>query len=127
MTMQLVPVSPVREEDKVEQKVVNRHWQMASRSNRNSDPSSYKVVFLIIGRKACNALGHLLNLGQGIADAASRWFNLAVTYEFTKGRKQQYVIAACLYIACRKAKNDVMLIDFSDKLHVSNAPRPMNF
>ncbi|KAJ9111562.1 hypothetical protein QFC20_002537 [Naganishia adeliensis] len=56
---------------------------------------------------------------QGIADAASRWFNLAVTYEFTKGRKQQYVIAACLYIACRKAKNDVMLIDFSDKLHVN--------
>ncbi|KAJ9096002.1 hypothetical protein QFC21_005365 [Naganishia friedmannii] len=71
------------------------------------------------GRKACNALAHLLNLGQGIADAGARWFNLAVTYEFTKGRKQQYVIAACLYIACRKVKNDVMLIDFSDKLHVN--------
>ncbi|KAJ9095211.1 hypothetical protein QFC19_007666 [Naganishia cerealis] len=70
-------------------------------------------------RKACNALAHLLNLGQGIADAGARWFNLAVTYEFTKGRKQQYVIAACLYIACRKVKNDVMLIDFSDKLHVN--------
>ncbi|KAJ9121508.1 hypothetical protein QFC22_002125 [Naganishia vaughanmartiniae] len=71
------------------------------------------------GEKACNALSHLLNLGQGIADAGARWFNLAVTYEFTKGRKQQYVIAACLYIACRKVKNDVMLIDFSDKLHVN--------
>ena len=73
---------------------------------------------IIPGRKACHALALLLNLGQGLADAASRWFNLAVTYEFTKGRKQQYVIAACLYIACRKAKNDVMLIDFSDKLAV---------
>ena len=116
-TEQLAHVLRVPDGGKVEQKVVNRRWQMVSgrkrRSMLNFDDDS-----AIPGRKACHALAHLLNLGQGLADAASRWFNLAVTYEFTKGRKQQYVIAACLYIACRKAKNDVMLIDFSDKLHV---------
>lgn len=71
------------------------------------------------GKRACMALALTLNLSPTLAEAAGRWFTLAVQHEFTKGRKSQYVIAACLYIACRQAKNDVMLIDFSDKLQVN--------
>jgi transcription factor IIIB subunit 2 len=62
-----------------------------------------------------------MGLNMTLADTAARWYNLAVTQGFTKGRKANYVIAACLYIACRKAKNPAMLIDFSDKLRVSTS------
>lgn len=37
---------------------------------------------------------------------------------FTKGRRTQYVAAACLYAACRQANGTQMLIDFSDLIEV---------
>lgn len=63
-------------------------------------------------------LAHNMGVSHTLADSAARWFNLAVAQGFTKGRKGDYVIAACLYVACRKARNPAMLIDFSDKMQV---------
>lgn len=37
---------------------------------------------------------------------------------FVQGRRTQYVVAACLYSACRMEKTSHMLIDFSDLLEV---------
>ena len=48
--------------------------------------------------------------------AAQRFFNLAVINNFTKGRKANCVVAACLYIVCRTEKTAHMLIDFADAL-----------
>jgi len=52
-------------------------------------------------------------------NVATRFFNLAVNFGFTKGRRTQYVAAACLYAAVRQNHGTQMLIDFSDLLEVS--------
>ena len=49
-------------------------------------------------------------------DSAHRVFSLAVSKNFTQGRRATHVCAACLYVACRFNKNPTMLIDFADQL-----------
>ncbi|KAJ3019953.1 transcription factor TFIIIB subunit brf1 [Thoreauomyces humboldtii] len=49
-------------------------------------------------------------------EQAQRIFNLAVSANFTKGRKLNNVAAACLYIVARTDKTAHMLIDFADAL-----------
>jgi transcription factor IIIB subunit 2 len=61
-----------------------------------------------------------LRLSEHLQNVATRFFNLAVNMNFTKGRRTQYVAAACLYAACRQANGTQMLIDFSDLLEVSS-------
>jgi transcription factor IIIB subunit 2 len=61
----------------------------------------------------------VLNCPEYYAETAQRWYTLAITNNFTKGRKAQYVVACCLYIACRLEKSSHMLIDFSDVLHIN--------
>ncbi|KAK4704857.1 transcription factor IIIB 90 kDa subunit, partial [Phenoliferia sp. Uapishka_3] len=65
------------------------------------------------------ALAVALRLPDRLADAGQRYFNLAVNMNFTKGRRTQYVVAACLYSACRMEKTSHMLIDFSDLLEIN--------
>lgn len=43
---------------------------------------------------------------------------LAVQNNFVQGRKTQHVVAACLYIVCRRDRTPHLLIDFSDVLQV---------
>lgn len=71
------------------------------------------------GRKRIKQLAQGMKLSDRLSEAAQRWFNLAVSTNFVKGRKSGYVIAACLYITCRMEKTHHMLIDFSDLLQVS--------
>jgi transcription factor IIIB subunit 2 len=70
-------------------------------------------------RRRIAQLAAILNCPEHYVDQAQRWFTLAVTNNFTKGRKSQYVVACCLYIACRMEKSSHMLIDFSDVLHIN--------
>lgn len=72
------------------------------------------------GRKRIQTLAIALRLPDRIADSGQRYFNLAVNMSFTKGRRTQYVVAACLYSACRMDKTSHMLIDFSDLLEVGS-------
>jgi len=74
---------------------------------------------LLSGKKRIRQLAQGLKLSERLSDAAQRWFNLAVSTNFIKGRRSGYVIAACLYITCRMEKTSHMLIDFSDMLQVS--------
>ncbi|KAG0660638.1 transcription factor TFIIIB subunit brf1 [Rhodotorula mucilaginosa] len=60
-----------------------------------------------------------LRLSEHLQNVATRFFNLAVNMNFTKGRRTQYVAAACLYAACRQANGTQMLIDFSDLLEIN--------
>ncbi|KAM0787378.1 hypothetical protein ACM66B_003464 [Microbotryomycetes sp. NB124-2] len=71
------------------------------------------------GRNEINKLAHGLRLPERLADAGLRYFNLAVNMNFTKGRRTTYVVAACLYCACRMDKTSHMLIDFSDPLAIN--------
>ncbi|ODV97584.1 hypothetical protein PACTADRAFT_47475, partial [Pachysolen tannophilus NRRL Y-2460] len=61
----------------------------------------------------------VLKIPDYISDAAFSWFRLALTNNFVQGRKSQNVVAACLYVACRKEKTHHMLIDFSSRLQIS--------
>ncbi|KAL3230688.1 Transcription factor IIIB 70 kDa subunit [Nakaseomyces bracarensis] len=70
-------------------------------------------------RKKLRAVGHALAIPDYIVDASHQWYKLALAYNFVQGRRSQNVIAACLYIACRKEKTHHMLIDFSSRLQVS--------
>ncbi len=62
---------------------------------------------------ACQAA---IKMNERHVQAAQRYFNLAVLHNFTKGRKSNNVVAACLYIVCRIEKTAHMLIDFADAL-----------
>lgn len=55
-------------------------------------------------------------MNERFVEVAQRFFNLAVMNGFTRGRKSNNVIAACLYIVCRMEKTAHMLIDFADAL-----------
>lgn len=70
------------------------------------------------GRRRIQTLAAALRLPDRLADAGQRYFNLAVNMNFVQGRRTQYVVAACLYSACRVDKTSHMLIDFSDLLEV---------
>lgn len=70
------------------------------------------------GRKEISSLAVGLGLSANMADAGQRYFMLAVNQGFTQGRRTKYVVAACLYSACRMNKTSHMLIDFSDILQV---------
>ncbi|CDZ96516.1 transcription factor tfiiib complex subunit brf1 [Phaffia rhodozyma] len=71
------------------------------------------------GRIRIKQVAQGLKLSERISDAAIRWFNLAVSTNFTKGRKTGHVVACCLYVTCRMQKTHHMLIDFSDLLQVN--------
>ncbi|UCS20293.1 uncharacterized protein HLK63_F07689 [Nakaseomyces glabratus] len=70
-------------------------------------------------KKKLRAVGHALNIPDYIVEASHQWYKLALAYNFVQGRRSQNVIAACLYIACRKEMTHHMLIDFSSRLQVS--------
>ncbi|KAK9456581.1 Brf1-like TBP-binding domain-containing protein [Dipodascopsis uninucleata] len=71
------------------------------------------------GKRRIMNLANALKLPEFIGEAANRWFQLAVTHNFVQGRRSQYVVAACLYVACRQQETTHMLIDFADLLQVS--------
>ncbi|KAF6013651.1 hypothetical protein HII12_001633 [Brettanomyces bruxellensis] len=86
-------------------------------NNRGSLDSREQT--LANGRKRIKNVASALGIQDYISDAAYQWFQLALTNNFVQGRRSQNVVAACLYIACRKEKTHHMLIDFSSRLQVS--------
>lgn len=71
------------------------------------------------GKRRIRNVALVLGIPEHISDSAHQWFKLALTNNFVQGRRSQNVIAACLYIACRKYNTHHMLIDFSSRLQVS--------
>eukprot|EP01112_Ceratiomyxa_fruticulosa_P020540 TRINITY_DN7020_c0_g1_i1.p1 TRINITY_DN7020_c0_g1~~TRINITY_DN7020_c0_g1_i1.p1 ORF type:complete len:317 (-),score=39.78 TRINITY_DN7020_c0_g1_i1:71-1021(-) len=71
------------------------------------------------GRRRINMVASALKLKPHHSEAAQRLFILAIQHGFIQGRRTQHVVAACLYIICRKERTPHMLIDFSDVLHTN--------
>lgn len=71
------------------------------------------------GYRRVEQIGTALHFSERQMDAAKRYFNLAVINNFTKGRKTNNVVAACLYIVSRMEKTSHMLIDFADLLQTN--------
>ncbi|RPA86296.1 BRF1-domain-containing protein [Ascobolus immersus RN42] len=74
---------------------------------------------LLAARDEMNRCAAALNLPPVYAETGMRWFKLAVTHNFLKGRRISYVVAACLYTVCREHGSHYMLIDFSDYLRIN--------
>ncbi|CDK29514.1 unnamed protein product [Kuraishia capsulata CBS 1993] len=85
--------------------------------NRNALESREQT--LSNGKRKIKNVALALRIPDYISDSAYSWFQLALAQNFVRGRRSQNVIAACLYIACRKEKTHHMLIDFSSRLQVS--------
>lgn len=78
-----------------------------------------RELTLANGRKHIAHIASALQLKSHHVDAAQRLFSLAANRNFTQGRKILHVVAACLYIVCRRQKTHHMLIDFSDILQTN--------
>ncbi len=82
-------------------------------------PESREVT-LSNGKRRLQALAAAVGVhGEHAVDAAHRWYALALNHQFTRGRRGNNVIAACLYIVCRLERTPHMLLDFSDVLRTS--------
>lgn len=66
--------------------------------------SESREVTIENGRRKIVQLANLLRVPTYAVDAGHRFFMLAVQHDFVKGRKTQYVAAACLYVVCRREK-----------------------
>lgn len=71
------------------------------------------------GKRRIKNVALALGIPDHVSDSAVQWFKLGLTNNFVQGRRSQNVVAACLYIACRKHRTHHMLIDFSSRLQVS--------
>ncbi|KAI9893469.1 MAG: transcription factor TFIIIB subunit brf1 [Vezdaea aestivalis] len=73
------------------------------------------------GRQKIAEIGAALSIHQPTRDTAFRIWMLCTGHNFIQGRRINQVAAVCLYIACRKMEkeNKLMLIDFSDLIHVN--------
>ncbi|CAI5735218.1 unnamed protein product [Peronospora destructor] len=87
-------------------------------SGRNYGVES-RANALANGKKKIRQIAGMLRLGDHYVDSSFRLFALALQRNFTHGRKTQTVIAACLYIVCRRERSPHLLIDFSDKLQIN--------
>eukprot|EP01138_Halocafeteria_seosinensis_P015388 gb/GECG01015705.1/.p1 GENE.gb/GECG01015705.1/~~gb/GECG01015705.1/.p1 ORF type:complete len:907 (+),score=169.86 gb/GECG01015705.1/:1-2721(+) len=67
-------------------------------------------------KKILRRLASQLRLPYHLVEAAQRLYMIALQKNFSQGRRLQNVVAACLYIACRREKCAHMLIDFADAL-----------
>ncbi|PWN25005.1 hypothetical protein BDZ90DRAFT_256280 [Jaminaea rosea] len=84
-------------------------------------------------KEAIDRMGRAHRVGFSTRERANRMFRLALagevheartvgqdpTKNFVLGRKHEYTVAACLYVACRMDKTTHMLIDFADSMNIN--------
>ncbi|PWZ02524.1 BRF1-domain-containing protein [Testicularia cyperi] len=81
-------------------------------------------------RTGINNMASALRIPTHVADRALRFFTLALDggasaatgdepKNYVLGRKAEYTVASCLYVACRMEKTTHMLIDFADAIQVN--------
>ncbi|KAK7077123.1 transcription factor TFIIIB subunit brf1 [Halocaridina rubra] len=75
-----------------------------------------KEITLNNARKKISALAQQLRLTQNSIETSLNFFKLGLSKGLTRGRKNNLVIGACVYITCRTEQTAHMLIDVSDAL-----------
>ncbi|TPX51737.1 hypothetical protein SeLEV6574_g00125 [Synchytrium endobioticum] len=71
------------------------------------------------GKRRIQQLASTMRMAERHVEVAVRTFTLAVNHNFTKGRRSQVVVAACLYMVCRLEKLPHMLIDFAEMIQTN--------
>jgi transcription factor IIIB subunit 2 len=70
-------------------------------------------------KRRINGIAAKLHIHDHVAAMAVQYFKLALNHNFVKGRKSQYVVSACLYLACRQNRTMHMLMDFAEAIFVN--------
>uniref|UniRef100_A0A1B6D7A5 TFIIB-type domain-containing protein n=1 Tax=Clastoptera arizonana TaxID=38151 RepID=A0A1B6D7A5_9HEMI len=78
-----------------------------------------REITLQNAKRGISNLCQQLRLNQHCLDTAFNFYKLALTRQFTRGRKNAHVLAACVYITCRIESTPHLLIDFSEVLQIS--------
>ena len=77
-------------------------------------------VFFFEGREEIRKLGSAIRVFQSIEDQAFSIYKLAAANNFIQGRRTRSVAAVCLYVACRRDKNNtILLMDLAELIQVS--------
>ncbi len=63
------------------------------------------------GRKRIQTLATSLKLANRYVEAAQRLYSLALQHNFVQGRRTLHVIAACLYLVCRRERTPRILCE----------------
>lgn len=72
------------------------------------------------GKRALAAMAPKLGIAEDISLQAESLWNMAAQLNFSAGRKTDEVVAACLYAACRRRKdNAVLLMDIAELIKVN--------
>lgn len=91
----------------------------ASSGGKFGQHSESRALTLEKNRARINKVAQLLHIPEHIAGSAFQYYKLALAHNFVKGRKSQYVVSACLYVACRRARTTHMLMDFAEVIYVN--------
>ena len=100
---------------------VNRRLKAVCKPCAFSRPCLEELNKCAAGRQKIRQVAHVLNLSESMQEKAQRFFTLALTTNFVRGRRSMQVVAVCLYVGCRQSQTTHMLIDFSDALGVSTS------
>ncbi|KAK6459959.1 transcription factor IIIB 70 kDa subunit (B-related factor) [Scheffersomyces coipomensis] len=99
--------------------MVGHDQARASYGGNRQNAMESREQTILNGKRKIRRIAAALKIPDYIAESAGAWFKLALTQNFVQGRRSQNVLAACLYVACRKEKTHHMLIDFSSRLQIS--------
>ena len=97
---------------------------------RGSSAGESRECTIANARWNINRMATARGVPAHVAERALRFFQLALDggattaagaqpKNFVLGRKSDYTVASCLYVACRMAKTTHMLIDFADVIQVN--------
>ncbi|PWN40279.1 hypothetical protein IE81DRAFT_233162 [Ceraceosorus guamensis] len=103
---------------------------LAGMRGMSGSGSNSTTMTLLSAQRGIRALASAKNVPSSVAEQASRLFKLALgggtarengpkLPNFVLGRRSEYTQAACLYLSCRLAKTNHLLIDFADALQVN--------
>ncbi|CAO1623774.1 unnamed protein product [Sympodiomycopsis kandeliae] len=107
------------------------HVRSSNPRFRSSGAGESREQTIYRAREAIERMGRANKVGNHVRERALRWFRLALDgvpssasdpnepKNFVLGRKQEYTVASCLYVACRMEKTTHMLIDFSDAMSIN--------
>lgn len=78
-----------------------------------------REITLQMAKRRILGIASQLNVPQVVSEAAHNIYHLAAQVNFTSGRRQNTVYAACLYVSCRRHKTSHMLVDFAQFMNAS--------
>ncbi|KAL1407671.1 transcription factor TFIIIB subunit brf1 [Vanrija albida] len=71
------------------------------------------------GKKRIEYICSQMGILPSVARTAQRFYSLVVDNKFNRGRRTDYVLSSCLYLASRVEKEPSMLIDFSERFQIN--------